>query len=248
MSRSFVSSAIVIIGATFVAPAFGAEPSPPIDTAVIPAAAPTSATPPVDKVTTSETEETAPMTAPGFNFAIGGSLNMPLGDAMKNVALGDITSSGVGVDARVSYYLSRHVGLFAGAGVNTARKDACDECSGLAYRVPVGFEYAFDDRVRGFFVNGGLDTFNGISSSMPGVGTVSFRGHMREGFAGAGYRLLVPRRNLGATFYFSGMLGEYDHAKASDIPDVLAVSRDLPTGQRSLHYGFLFAATVHFGM
>jgi len=104
----------------------------------------------------------------GLVLSFGSAVAAPVAPFVSGT---DILGPGVAFDLRVGAYLTRHIGIAAGARFATGHNPyGCgDACVGYMYQVPVVMQLAAKDRTKGVYGELGLAFATTYSTSRGGV-------------------------------------------------------------------------------
>lgn len=137
-----------------------AEPLP-----VLPPSAPEPAAPPVAQPTQVDSPANTPATneppsaGTGLVWGVAGGTTVLGGQLSRSRDAGAALAT---INAKVGFYVTPQVGIFAGlqGGYGASWGDGCNKCiNAFSFQLPVQVQYAFADRSRGAYVDGGLAFF-----------------------------------------------------------------------------------------
>lgn len=162
-----------------------AAPEPPEPLPALPAPPPPAA----DTPAAPRARDATTHAGPGFVLSAGTSTGALLGRAAVAAPVGAIYAA---LDLKVSYYATTHValqaGLRAGSGFDVA---GCDDCRSTHFQVPVVSQYAFDDRSRGLYLDGGIGILSTLAMKAEGE-RLTFRSPVVLKL-GIGYRMPIKK-------------------------------------------------------
>ena len=144
--------AVMVAAAVEPLPALPApEPPAPAPATAAPAAAPAK-----DAPAAAPASSVPPSAGPGFVMVIGSGASFMGGQIAKDLP---IAAGLVSFDLKLGGYITPHFGLMA--GVQAGYGALFDGCSGTCvnavhYQLPIVAEYAFKDRRRGAYIEGGI--------------------------------------------------------------------------------------------
>jgi hypothetical protein len=220
-----------------------AEPLPALPTpepTPAPAApAPVAPAPVAEKDAPNAASTETTSTAPSLHLSFGSGVGVFGGDMADGYGVGAVMAT---ANVRVGGYVTPHIGLVSGFQIGGGAFTAgCDGCKGIAYHLPVVAQYAFTDRSRGAYVEGGLALFSTLSGSGD-VNGVSFSQKLSTPIDlkfGIGYRF-APEAKMdkaaaaGFDLRFNLDVGDYK-SMAVAIGDTSAEA-DIAESRRSTHY------------
>jgi len=240
-----------------VAVAVAVDPLPPLPPPEPAASAPPVAASPtaqpapsqVDRPGTPASRE-VPLAGPGFVLSFGSGGGVLLGEAVKDLG---VTGGFVTLDVRVGAYVTERIGILGGvqAGYGVMNK-ACSECNAYTYQLPVVAQYAFVDRARGPYVEGGLGlftTYAGYTKKSSSPETVSLRSTVDLKVAvGIRIPLGAPSKDKAPTTACDIRLGfDLGRFTSLEYKSVRSdVSGDIRDDRRAMHYLVGLLASYHF--
>lgn len=135
-----------------------AEPLPDLPPAA-PAPAPLPAAPVKDAPASAPASET-PSAGTGFLIDLTSGANVMTGRILEGVDAGAVQFT---IGAKAGYYVTPHLGFLAGlqGGYGGMWEGCAGTCTNaFSFQVPVLAQYAFGDRTRGAYVDGGVALFS----------------------------------------------------------------------------------------
>jgi len=228
-------------------------PAPSVAAASAPVAAPLAA--PVTKDAPPTLEPTTrPSAGPGLVLGISSGFT----------GLGGSLAEGAGVGAplitfglSVGGYVTRHVGLIAGVqgGYGALTAGCAGDCANaFAYQIPLVAQYAFEDRSRGVYVEGGfalLTTYGGSTDTKKNPDASPETIKMSAPFdlkLGAGYRVSLGPKNkvstTGLDLRLGVDLGQFTSLEYRSVG--VDVSGEIASDKRALHVAVGFGVAYHF--
>jgi hypothetical protein len=246
MNRSFAAStiALVLVSCSFVcAPATAAAAETSSSASVAPGTGD-----PDDSLA----RRRAAHDATGFTFDMRASLLVPAGDYVTGAGMSSF-GPGSAISLLFGFHATRHVALVLGvrgsfghdgfSGCDTTSYDP--SCGGYSLQVPVLLEYDATDRVRGFFVQGGVGLFTSYHAFGPGTtltvsDTLDYKAQL-------GWRIPIPGAAgkpspIGLEIFGGADFGQFSSAEIQDGDSDVAGSVVAP----AWHYAFEIGVGAHF--
>ncbi|MBX3207321.1 MAG: hypothetical protein KF764_19900 [Labilithrix sp.] len=233
-----------------------AEPLPELPPAepAAPAPAPVVEAPPSkDKSAAAPASDEPPTAGTGFVLTIGSGAGFLGGEAVEGI---DIASALVTFDVKLGGYLTPQFGIMAGlqGGYGALIEGCAGTCSnGYAYQIPVVAQYAFKDRSRGAYVEGGLalfTTYGGSTKSDSGDSPEALKVSAPVDFkVGAGYRFpMGAASDKAATtaldLRFGADLGQFKKVEYSSVGG--SVDGDIASAHQAMHFALGLSVGYHF--
>ena len=190
----------------------------------------------------------------GFVLVLGSGLGFLGGKAAEGI---DVSAGLLTFDLQLGAYVSQHVGFMA--GVRGGYGALIDGCAGsctkaFAYQLPVVAQYAFNDRSRGAYLEGGLALFTTYGGSTDTATTGDSPETLKVSAPidlklGAGYR--IP---MGATaekasttafdLHFGLDLGQFKSLEYGSVAG--SVKGDVLSERQAMHFALGLSAGYHF--
>ena len=239
------------------------EPLPPLPapeapaTAAAPAALTVTPAPEAakDAPATASTASERPSAGPGFVMTLGSGGSYVGGAIVEGVALG---AGLVTFDLKLGGYITPHVGILAGVqgGFGALFEGCSGTCSkAVHYQIPIVAQYAFEDRTKGAYLEGGIgivSTYRASTDSEknPDQAPESLEASAPFDFKlGVGYRIPISAvRDKVATSAFDLRLGaDLGQFKKIDYRTVgVELAGDVVNDRQAMHFALGFSAGYHF--
>jgi hypothetical protein len=192
-------------------------------------------------------DDDPPNAGPGFVGGVRFSGEGLIGEAATNYLVGAAFTTIVG---SAGYYFTDHFGAFAGLkfGFGAAFECGADCTTASTWQVPLTVQYAFDDRTRGAYLEGGLGLFSGVHMNVKGANDahIEFTTPV-EGKFGAGYRWKSRQGKVTqATSLHMGVdLGQYS-ALSINAGGREILGGDIASDRKALHVAFSVGVGFQF--
>lgn len=191
----------------------------------------------------------------GFVMVIGSGLGFVGGEMGKDLSM---AAGLVTFDLKFGAYVTTHFGIMAGlqAGYGALFEGCRDTCTNaIHYQLPIVAQYAFQDRSRGAYIEGGLGLFSTYlastnTSSNPEKSPEALEVASPIDFKlGVGYRFPDKARpNKAATgaldLRFGVDLGTFKKLEYQSVG--LDVAGDIPSDLQAMHFALGLSAGYHF--
>lgn len=242
-----------------VADARDVEAPPPVPTpeppaAPAPAVAPSDMPPTKDAPAASapSVEATA---GPSFVLAFGGGVSVVGGSIAEDIGLGGLLTT---LDVKAGAYFTPRFGVLAGvqAGYGLLWEGCSETClNAVHYQFPVVAQYAFEDRRRGVYVEGGFGFVSTYlastdSSKQPDVPTETLSLSTPFDFKlGVGYRIPGPSQDgKPATNAVDIRLGiDFGKFRSLEYKSIVGeVEGDIRSERQATHFNIGLNAVYHF--
>jgi hypothetical protein len=230
-----------------------AEPLPQLPPAAPAAPASEPAAPPVVKDQPATAAATEPPSAgPGFVLTLSsglGSLNGKIGEGLG------VGAMFLTVDLKLGAYVTSHLGFLAGVqgGYGFMYEGCAGSCTNaFTYQLPIVAQYAFEDRRRGAYVEGGLALLTTYAAS---TDTKAHPDASPETLAmsapidlqlGVGYRI-APRdskRNDSLDLRFGMDVGQFKSVEYGSVAG--EVAGDIASERQAMHFALGLTVGYHF--